>query len=566
MIVLVVVGLLAGLVTGISPCILPVVPVVFAAGTLGATGDDDAPRSVRKPLALVAGLVVSFSVVTLIGSWLLGALGLPLDLLRNAGLAVLALVAVGLIIPPVGEVLGRPFARLAKGHVRTEGGGFVLGLSLGLLYVPCAGPVLAAITVVGASHHVGAGAIVLTVAFAIGVAIPLLGFAFAGRHLLGRLSAVRSHAVATRRVAGVVLLAAALAIGLGATDGLQRSVPGYTDALQRRISSNATAAGALAEVTGRHTTASLATCGIATETLQKCGKAPALTGISTWRNTPGNKPLTLAGLKGRVVLIDFWTYSCINCQRTLPHLEAWDRAYRSAGLTIIGVHTPEFAFEHVPTNVTRAAAQLGVHYPVALDNDYGTWNAYGNQYWPAEYLIDASGVVRHLSFGEGDYAQSEQLIRSLLKASRPGVELPAVTEVADTTPSDQLTPETYLGYERMANTSMQLIRPNTATVYILPSEIRQDGFALSGTWTVGAQAVTAGEDAAIELKYQATKVFLVLGGKGSVEVSVNGTHTSTVQVRDEPTLYTLVSANKWDAATLTLKFSPGVQAYAFTFG
>lgn len=566
MIVLLVVGLLAGLVTGISPCILPVVPVVFAAGTLGAGGDDGANRAFRKPLALVAGLVVSFSVFTLVGSWLLGALGLPQDLLRNVGLVVLALVAVGLIVPPVGEALGRPFARLAKGRVRAEGGGFVLGLSLGLLYVPCAGPVLAAITVVSASHRIDAGAIALTAAFAIGVAIPLLGFAFAGRNLLGRLRIVRNHAVLTRRIVGGVLLAAALVIGLGATDGLQRNVPGYTDALQSRIESNATAGDALAKVTGRRTTASLATCAIATETLQQCGKAPALTKISTWRNTPGNEPLTLAGLKGRVVLIDFWTYSCINCQRTLPHLEAWDRAYRSAGLTIIGVHTPEFAFERVPENVTRAAARLGVRYPIALDNDYGTWNAYGNQYWPAEYLVDTTGSIRHLSFGEGDYGQSERLIRTLLDEARPGVVLPAPTEVRDTTPTEQLTPETYLGYERMANTSQQLIKANEPTVYRLPRDIPQDGFAFSGTWTVGAQAVTAGDDAAIQLKYQATKVFLVLGGEGSVDVSVNGTHTSTVKVRDEPTLYTLVSAQKWDAGTLSLKFSPGVQAYAFTFG
>jgi cytochrome c biogenesis protein CcdA/thiol-disulfide isomerase/thioredoxin len=531
--VLLVIGLLAGLVTGISPCILPVVPVVFAAGTS------------RRPVRIVAGLIVSFSAFTLFGTWLLSALGLPDDLLRDLGLVVLVVVALGLIFPALGHQLERPFARLVQNRGPSTGGGFVLGLSLGVLYVPCAGPVLAAITVVGSSHHIGVDAVLLTVAFAIGAAIPLLGFALAGQGLAARLTAVRTHAGATRKVAGVVLILSALAIGSNLTDGLQRHVPGYTASLQRHIEQGGTAKDALAKVTGRHTTEGLSTCAAGTPGLVDCGPAPAIRGIASWLNTPDGTPLTLAGLKGRVVLVDFWTYSCINCQRTLPHLQAWDRAYRDDGLTIIGVHTPEFAFEHVQANVRRAAKSLGVTWPIALDNDYGTWNAYGNQYWPAEYLIDAHGTIRHVSFGEGDYDRTESQIRTLLADARPEAHLGSATKVADATPTEQLTPETYLGSERAV--------PGGGPKFV-------------GTWNVGAQRVVAGEDASLVLRYQAAKVYLVLGGTGAVQVRVDGKPTKTVHVGDEPTLYTLVDEATSRQALLDLRFTPGVQAYAFTFG
>lgn len=567
--VLIVIGVLAGLVTGLSPCILPVIPVVFAAGTVaGATEEDVAVtrRGLRPSLAVVAGIVLSFSALTLFGSWLLTLLGLPQDVLRDLGIVVLSVVALGLIVPSFGELLARPFARLGGGRQRAEQGGFVLGLSLGLLYVPCAGPVLAAITVVGAGHRIGLGSIVLTLAFAVGVAIPLLCFALAGQHLVGHRSAVRARATITRKVAGGVLLATALVIGLNLTDGLQRRIPGYTRAFQSGIESNAAARRALSDVTGRHTTTGLATCPDGTEDLVDCGPAPALTGITSWLNTPGDKPLTLAGLEGRVVLVDFWTYSCINCQRTLPHLEAWDKAYRGAGLTIIGVHTPEFAFEKVRGNVRSNLAELGVSYPVALDDDYGTWNAYGNQYWPAEYLIDAEGTVRHVEFGEGSYARTEQQIRTLLAEAGPRRPLESAPEVADATPDTPLTPETYLGSDRLVDRSDQLIEPGVAKRYAAPDELPADGVAFQGTWTIGGQAASSGDDATLLLDYRAAKVYLVLGGTGTVGVSVDGRHTTSVHVSGAPTLYRLVDGEVSRRARLTLDFSKGVQAYAFTFG
>jgi thiol-disulfide isomerase/thioredoxin len=305
----------------------------------------------------------------------------------------------------------------------------VLGLALGVLYVPCAGPILAAITVVGATHRVGLTAVILTAAFAVGTAVPLLAVAVAGGQLSGRVAALRRRAPRIRQAGGAVLVAIAVAIAFNAFAGLQRDVPGYSTALQ----GSGKIRNQLNALTGEpHTT--LSKCNSTATTLVNCGPAPNFKGITQWLNTAGGKPLTIASLRGKVVLVDFWTYSCINCQRTLPHVEAWYSTYAKDGFVVVGVHTPEFAFEHVVSNVRDQAAALGVRYPVAIDDNYATWNAYSNQYWPADYLIDAKGNVRHVHFGEGDYATTESLIRQLLTTAHPGLALPHATDIPDPDP------------------------------------------------------------------------------------------------------------------------------------
>jgi cytochrome c biogenesis protein CcdA/thiol-disulfide isomerase/thioredoxin len=641
---LILVGFLGGLVTGISPCIIPVVPVIFAAGAVGATpktarsgrgragatrsgrpggaveaepvagpeellsvgagsgvavversagggippeepvaDPDDGqrpaagepavtpdPEEVRRlrrhPYAVVGGLVLSFSVTTLVGATVLSALGLPLDLLRKLGLVILTLVAVGLIVPTFGDLLERPFARLVGGRQHDQGGGFVLGLSLGLLFVPCAGPVLAAIAAVGASHRIGASAIVLTVAFAVGVAVPLLVFAMAGQRLAGRMKVFRTRAAVIRKVIGVLMLVVALAVWLNLTSGLQKALPGYTDALTNHLEANASATSALRSVRGETGEGALGDCTPASPVLARCGEAPAFAGITQWLNTPGDRPLTLAGLKGRVVLVDFWTYTCINCERTLPHLEAWNRAYAADGLTIVGVHTPEFAFEHVVSNVTEAAGQLGVTYPVAIDDAYATWNAYQNNYWPAEYLIDADGVVRHVDFGEGEYTQTESFIRQLLVAADPSVQLPPRTDVPDATPTEPTTPESYLGAGHPTDLDGQTIEEGQAATYTAPSPVAQDEYAYNGRWEIGDEASTAVSGASIDLQYQAKDVYLVLSGEGSVTVSVNGVRQKVVPVSGEPKLYQLVGTPQSANGLLQVALTPGLSAYDFTFG
>jgi cytochrome c biogenesis protein CcdA/thiol-disulfide isomerase/thioredoxin len=644
-ILLVIIGFLGGIVTGISPCVLPVLPVIFASGAASGLPTDEAtgagadeptapssgpvvdreevlvgatqgigatvsttatpvidaetgsgpavpdsgegwhgarsgpgPSSPsrtdtererrRRPVAVVAGLVLSFAVATLFGTWLLGALGLPQDLLRWIGIVVLGIVGLGLLVPAVGSLLEYPFVKLSRGRPLTNGGGFVLGVSLGLVFVPCAGPVLAAISAVGATHHIGWSAVILTVAFSCGVAVPLVIFAILGQRLAERMPAWRTRAGTIRRVVGALLLIAAVVFGATVTDGVQQIPAGYANSLQSVIEGGSSAKRALDGVTGEKTSGSLSNCTNDANgpVLLECGAAPAIQGISSWLNTPGDRPVSLRSLHGHVVLVDFWTYSCINCQRTLPHVEAWYRTYSGSGLTVVGIHTPEFAFEHVRSNVRAAATQLGVGYPIALDNNYATWDAYENNYWPAEYLIDANGNIRHVDYGEGGYSQTETFIRTLLKAANPSVVLPPRTDVPNATPTEETTPESYLGYDHPSDLFDSSVDENQMAPYQLPSSLPADEYAYGGQWSVGTEASTAGPGATIDLSFSAKDVYLVMGGQGTVKVSVGGRPNKTIAVGGVPRLYQLVGPGSYQSNLLSLSFSPGVQAYDFTFG
>jgi cytochrome c biogenesis protein CcdA/thiol-disulfide isomerase/thioredoxin len=564
MVELIIVGIVAGFLAGISPCILPVLPIVLVA-TARPPEAASAPRphaNTARPVVVVLGLILSFSLLVLAGSELLSLLHLPQDSLRDAGIALLIVVGLGYLIPPLGALLERPFARLGTRRPSGSAGGFVLGLALGVLYVPCAGPVLAAITVVGATHRVGLTAVILTAAFAAGTAVPLLAVAVAGGQLTGRVAAIRRHAPKVRQAGGAVLVVIAVAIAADAFTGLQRDLPGYSTALQ----GSAKVRQQLNAVTGVRQT-SLTHCNSNATTLVNCGPAPNFKGITAWLNTPGGKPLSIRALRGKVVLVDFWTYSCINCQRTLPHIETWYKEYAKYGLVVVGVHTPEFVFEHVVSNVRSEAAAFGVRYPVAIDDNYATWDAYDNEYWPADYLIDASGDVRHIHFGEGDYATTEQLIRQLLTAAHPGRLLPPPTDVPDKTPTGELSPETYVGYDRLQYlVPSDAVVPNAPSVYRFPASLPLGGLGLSGTWTEHAQEATSGSGAKLELGFLAQDVYLVLGGSGTINVSIDGHHTQTIDVSGIPRLYTLYQASSATSGTLQLRVSPGVEAYDFTFG
>jgi cytochrome c biogenesis protein CcdA/thiol-disulfide isomerase/thioredoxin len=570
---LVLIGLVGGLITGISPCILPVLPVIFLAG--GAQGarrsskgssDPDATAPVgevpagSRPYLVVAGLTLSFTVFTLLGTLVLRALPVPQDIIRWVGLALLVLLGIAMIVPRLQDLLDKPFAWVPQRAVGPDRGGFVLGLALGAVYVPCAGPVLAAISVAGATGRIGAGTLVLTVSFAIGTAVPLLFFALAGRRLAERLKVFRSRQRPIRVFAGVVVILLAVALTFNITDAVQRAVPDYTSALNN--------AAHVAKALGGHGSGSLATCvqnaGEGPAKLENCGPEPVLAGISQWQNSA---PLTLAGLKGKVVLVDFWAYSCINCQRAIQHVNAWYSAYRKDGLEVIGVHTPEYAFEHVPANVKAGAARLGIKYPVALDNDYKTWDAFGNDSWPADYLIDSAGDVRFVSIGEGDYDGAESLIRQLLSAANPNVALPGTTAVADKTPvSPTQTPETYLGSARAQyyGGDDAPLKDGTRT-YQLPKLLPDDAFGLSGKWTVGAEDLTARTNAAITLNYDADDIYLDVGGTGTITATDRGV-TKTYRVSGAPNIYPVLQRSTEDIGTLKVTLSPGLQAYSFTFG
>jgi cytochrome c biogenesis protein CcdA/thiol-disulfide isomerase/thioredoxin len=560
------VAFLGGLITGLSPCIVPVLPVVVAGGSTATNR--------ARPFLIIAGLVVSFSFTELVGSTLLSALGLPQNFLFWLGIALLLILAAGLLVPAVGRWIELPFDRLGGSRYATSGGGFVLGLSLGLVFIPCAGPVLAAISVAAANHRVGASSISITMAYALGATIPLLVLALVAQRTTAGWRRLRPHVATIRRTAGVVLAVTTLAIAFGLLDPLQRAVPGYTSSLEDHVESGSSISKQLRAIDGeranqyaqaaakapkKHATATNMV------TLPELGRAPAFTGIVKWLNTPGGEPLTLAGLRGKVVLIDFWTYSCINCQRALPHVEAWYNEYKNDGLVVVGVHTPEFAFEHVVSNVQSAARKLKVDYPVAIDSNYGTWNAYGNEYWPAEYLIDPSGEVRAYDFGEGGYPTMEGNIRSLLRADG-APDLPPATDVANQTPTQQLSPESYLGYGEIQYDVGTPVVPNEAATYQAPNPVPPGSFAFNGTWTDSVEDATSGPGASIDLSFTADDVYLVMGGHGTVEVSFDGRPSATVPVSGVPGLYTLFSGHALQSGVLTLRFTPGVQAYDFTFG
>src|SRR5919202_663422 len=423
MVLLLPIAFLAGVVTALTPCVLPVLPILLAGG--GAGGK-------RRPYAIVAGLVTTFTLFVLAGAWILAQLHLGEEWQTRVAVIALLVLAAALVVPAAAQVLERPFLFLTRVRTNDLGGGFVLGGALGLVFAPCAGPVFGAVSGVAGLHRVGGWTVAVAVAYALGAAVPMLAIAHGGAELGRRL---RSHAASFRIGAGVVVAVAALGIWAGWATDLQTKVPSWAQSIQDAVEGNAYAKRHLARLQGVQVRAEVAG-------LPDYGRAAGFTGISHWLNSP---PLTLASLRGKVVLVDFWTYSCINCLRTLPHLTAWYRAYHRLGFEIVGVHTPEFQFEHVLANVRENARDLGVEYPIALDNDYATWKAYSNQYWPAEYLIDRHGHLRHFHFGEGEYGKTELLIRRLLGAQGPATRAP------DTTPTEPLTPETYLGYGRISN-------------------------------------------------------------------------------------------------------------------
>ena len=546
MLLLLCVAFVAGIVTAVSPCVLPVLPIVLAGGATGGP---------RRPFAIVAGLVVSFTVFTLTAAALLSALGLPEDLLRNLAIAVVVLVGLSLVWPRLGDLLGRPFYALARRRPGDTGGGFVLGLSLGVLFTPCAGPVIAAVATVAATRSVSVEAVLITLAYGLGAGVVLLGVAVAARRGMS-LRSVKAHAPAVRRALGVAILGVAVLMIYSVDKRLQTRVPEYTRALQG-LEESAAAEGELEELVGAP--------GLADEArLDDFGLAPEFQAIQAWINS---EPLTMASLRGKVVLIDFWTYSCINCLRTLPHVTAWDEAYRDDGLVIVGVHTPEFAFEREVDNVRRAVRDHGISYPVALDPEFGTWQAWQNRYWPAKYFVDRRGHLRYAHFGEGDYEESERVIRTLL--AEDGDAALVSREIEDETPTGSQTPESYLGYERIDRFVGSRIEPNREAEYTIPEFVPLHGLAYGGRWTVEDERIVAGRDARLRLHFKGSNVFLVLGtmeARETVVVTLDDERVGTVTVTADD-IYTLarIPGEKRDHV-LDLRFSPGTEAYAFTFG
>ncbi len=576
-------ALIAGAGTALSPCVLPVLPAVLSVGVTGGQ---------RRPLGVVTGLALSFTFAVVALVYVIKALGLPDDLLRNLAIAVLAGFGITLLIPSLSDRIEAFLSRIAPGPRAPGGDGFgsglLLGASLGLVYAPCAGPILAGVITVSASQDFTAGRLAVAISYAVGSAAVLYALMIGGRRFADRLRPIRGQ---IQTALGAVMVCVAVLMAFDFDTRFQTKIaddlPAFLVNPTSELEASAAVDERLAAVSPHGEPIAEESARAAdTEELDRAlslpvyGEAPEFADPTKWFNTDGGKPLTMAELRGDVVLIDFWTYTCINCIRTFPFLKEWDAEYRDSGLTIVGVHAPEFPFERDSGNVERAIADSEIRYPVVQDNELGTWNAYGNQYWPAKYLIDAEGQVRYAHFGEGSYEETERAIRTLLREAgreQLGIGARATAEV----PSPGVTtPETYLGAERAEGFVNGPIKSGQRDFgQIQADAIGSDQLAFGGRWDISADSARAERDAALELDFNAAKVFLVLGsegGPGPLRVLIDGKPVPAALAGEdvkggvarigEQRLYRLVELPETGRHRLRLEFAPGISGYAFTFG
>jgi len=622
-----------GVLTILSPCILPVLPFVFARS--------DQPFR-KSGLPLLAGMAVTFALVaslaTIGGGWAVHANQYG----RIAALVLFGIFGLTLLFSSLAERLSRPFVRLgnrlssSSDASNPESGpgvlnSFLLGIGTGLLWAPCAGPILGLILTGAALSGASAHTTLLLLAYAAGAATSLAIALLAGGRVFAAMKRSLGAEEWIRRALGVAVLVGVVAVAFGLDRGiLTRLSLSSTANLEQRLvdrfhpqtaetaskdqamapssammaGNNAMRAGNNAMMAGNQPAMAGSNAMMvgnqpamaANNAMMAAGGAPAaaagptvdLSGATAWINSPA---LTLASLKGKVVLVDFWTYSCINCLRTLPYIKAWNEKYKDSGLVIIGVHTPEFPFEKDESNVRKAAHDLGVTYPVAMDNDYRIWRSFNNEYWPAHYFIDATGKVRYHHFGEGGYDESENWIRSLLEEANhkplPGsaTQIAASGAEAAADSSDVQSPETYIGYHRAENFASQGgFNQNEPQAYDAPSNLKLNEWALAGKWLDERQIATSLAPAsAIVYRFHARDLHLVLGpsktgkpirfrvtldGKApgadqGVDTDADGYGTVT-----EDRLYQLVrQQGAIRDRTFRIEFLvPGVQAYSFTFG
>lgn len=571
---------LAGLVTILAPCIWPVLPIILAT-TASHKGH-------ARPLGITLGIMVSFFILTLFLASIIKLFHFDPNFLRIFAVIVIAFLGVCLLIPAISSYLEAQVSKLSTYFPltkrQTQSGflpGFLIGLSLGIIWTPCAGPILATIATLAATGQVSLEVIVITALYVIGVGIPLFLFASFGQKLFAKTKGLGKYTERIQQFFGILMLLIAAAIYTNYDLVLQNALlikfPFLNTALNG-FETNSTVTKELNFLKGRQTIQVNATSLFNTDT-----PAPDFVGITNWLNLqPGQKPPTIANLRGKVVLVDFWTYTCINCIRTLPFVTSWYDKYSKYGFVVIGVHTPEFAFEHETSNVTAAIKMDGITYPVAQDNNYATWNNYNNEYWPAEYLIDAKGNIRRVDFGEGAYTQMEEAIQTLLAQNGKKV-IMSLDTIADQTPTTQISPETYLGSARMQYFYPDGTLPNGTQNFTLSQNIPQNAFSFGGSWTITNESAIANTNAALSYHFVANKVYMILNpgnqkGMSQVKVLLDGKPISnSVAGQDDQSgivmvtsdkLYNIVNLHgKLEDHTVTLQFlTPGIQAFTFTFG
>src|SRR3989338_643363 len=449
---------ISGLVTILAPCIGPLLPIVLSSTTAGGKS---------KPLGITLGIVTSFAFFTLTISYIVKIIPFDPNILRLFAVVVIGFLGFTLAVPQLSGLLegwvsrlSGKFAGLTTLRFGGQGfkGGLITGLALGIVWSPCAGPILATIATLAATQSVNLATILITVVYVIGVGIPLFVFATLGSRFFTRSRLVSKYTGSIQRIFGIIMILTAFAIFTNYDKTLQVKLldlfPSYSNFIYE-LENNQVVKEQLDQLRGKKDMkqeSSNKNIIMITPSsgLSDYGRAPEFTGVYKWLNLPeGKESLTMEELRGKVVLVDFWTYTCINCIRTLPFVTSWYEKYKDQGFVVVGVHTPEFEFEKKSKNVTSAVKRFGINYPVAQDNNYATWNSYANHYWPAEYLIDTQGKIRRIHFGEGEYDKTEMTIQLLLKRTGKRVDNGLIC-LPDQTPRLHLSPETYLGSERMA--------------------------------------------------------------------------------------------------------------------
>jgi cytochrome c biogenesis protein CcdA/thiol-disulfide isomerase/thioredoxin len=592
---------LGGVLTILSPCILPVLPFVFARA--------DQPFR-RAGLPMLLGMAITFALVAMLaavgGAWAVHANIYG----RYVALLILALFGLTLLLPRFADRLMHPLvtlgARLSASSAQDDGASstlssIVLGIGTGLLWAPCAGPILGLVLTGAALHGANIGTFGLLLAYAAGAATSLALALLIGGRVFGALKNSLGAGEWVRRGLGVAVLLAVAAIALGVDTGwLTRLSSAGTNGVEQSLIDAIGAGKPRVADTSQSTIAALgegammmaAKPHMAADSVKSEGVLPPLDGAVAWLNSP---PLTADGLRGKVVLVDFWTYSCVNCLRTLPYVRAWYDKYKGQGLVVIGVHAPEFAFEKDLDNVRRAVKDLKVDYPVAIDNDYAIWRGFNNEYWPAHYFIDAQGRIRHHHFGEGGYEESEAFIRQLLEEAHGGVMASAPLDAGSVQPDvggvalapttgEVQSPETYVGYERAEHfASPGGAVHDAAHEYSMPPSLSLNEWGLAGSWTIADEKARLDKAGGrIAFRFHARDLNLVLGptsgGKPArFVVRVDGKEPGDDHGIDTDAegrgsvshqqLYQLFRAKgAVIERTLEVEFLDPVDAYAFTFG
>ena len=571
-------AILAGVLTVLSPCILPILPAILSTSV--------SSRHPHRPFWIVLGLGTSFAIFGASFAVFKNVLGLSNTVFRDGALIILLFFGISLLFPRVWEHIGSSISGFVQSkpwmsHLSEKPGPlgtFLLGSALGLLWAPCAGPILGIILTLATIQPSFLHTFALMGGYALGASLPMLLIGYGGQKMATKFFFFRRVGSIAPKIMGVMTIGVVVGLYFNLDTTLLSRLPStlfLSNVLEKKLV-------ALKPINSIAQTVTPTSASVPSA-LPVLGTMPAFSGIDTWVNSP---PLTRHSLRGKVVLIDFWTYSCINCIRTLPYVERWYQKYKDQGLVIIGVHTPEFSFEKKVSNIEDAVKRFGITYPVAIDSRYGTWNAYGNQFWPAHYLIDASGKIREVHFGEGKYRKTEADIQSLLKeAGELNKNIDISTSFHSVDFSQIQSPETYLGYARATNfKSSQEVDPDSTRSYSFPLTLNLNEWALRGKWTIkGDKILLNGRKGAIEFRFHSPKLNIVMKGTETgvpAHVYLDGkplspsmygadlSKSGMVNVQSAK-LYNLVTLPSTDTRShlLEIRFkNPGVSAYTFTFG